>query len=195
MSNLEDLLKKLKVDIEQNNQHYVYYDDDSKKIYKISPKKEESAYKIFSIDSKIVDPILQGIKRLDDFYVYFDYASKLHSIKERILISNFSSINLIKIDHYPSPDLSIVIKQDKIIFDINSELIEHLTEDQTKLVFVITENNNPYKLYNTFEINTNELLDLKTIDHHLSTEQLQKGVSMYTNPIFGSYSLKVDYDN
>jgi hypothetical protein len=194
MSNLEDLLKKLKIDIDQNQQHYVYYDTDSKNIHKISPKQENTSYEVFAIDSKTVDPILKGIGRLNDYFVYFDYGLKKFNIRQKSF-DNFNKTNLIEVTTSNTPDVLITITSDSLLFKTDDSLVEHLENDQSNLLFIITEKNNPYALYSTVSFPAYALLENAIAEHQLSTQQLKKGVSIYTNPVFGSYSIEVTYDN
>ena len=194
MSNLENLLKKLKIDIDQNQQHYVYYDIDSKNIHKISPKQENTSFEVFPIDSKTVNPILKGVGRLNDYFVYFDYGLKKFNIKKKSF-DNFNKTNLIEVTPKNAPDLLITITLDELRFQTDNSLVEHLENDQSNLLFILTEKNNPYALYSTVSFPACALLENDRPSHQLSAQQLKKGVSIYTNPVFGSYSLKVDYDN
>ena len=89
----------------------------------------------------------------------------------------------------------ITITSDSLQFKIDDSLVEHLENDQSNLLFIITEKNNPYALYSTVNFPAYALLENAIAEHQLSTQQLKKGVSIYTNPVFGSYSVAVTYDN
>lgn len=193
MNDLKDLLTRLKVESLEDRKHYVYYDKDSKRIHKISPKKETSKYGCFDIASEKVEQILNGQVRTEDYYVYFDYGLKAHSIQRRFN-ENFSNISLIEIPLYGEGDLSITIDSKFIKFNVIEELKGHLEGDVSSMHFIVTERNNPYVLYDRFDIVAKALLVDNNIEHQLSAEQLKRGLSIYTNPVFNTYSFKVEYD-
>lgn len=193
MSDLKDLLTRLKIDNSETSNHYVYYDDDTKKIHKVSPIKEVSKFKCFSVPTESVEAILTGQVRTEDFYVYFDYGLKSLSI-QRKLNENFSNVSLIEVPNYDKGDLSIIIDKEFIKFDITDDLKEHSKNDQTTMHFIITERSNPYVLYDRCEVIVKNLVSENKIKHQLSNKQIDTGLSIYTNPIFNTYSFKVNYD-
>lgn len=193
MSSLENLLNRLTIDIAQKQEHYVYYDNETNRIHKISPIQQESNFESFSIESEIVEPILKGTARLDDYLVYFDYGSKKLNIKRKSY-EIFSNISLIEVMPNNNSDVCIYLNNSNIKIKIQESLHNHATTDQNNLIFVITEKSNPYKLYYNFKIRVCDLLVKHTHEHQLTAEQIKNGVSIYTNPIFETYSLKVNYD-
>lgn len=193
MNEFKELFSKLKIDSTGTNLHYVYYDQETKKIHKISPKKEDSKFECFSITTEEVEPILTGQVRTEDYYVYFDYGFKKYSI-QRKFNENFSNISLVEVSSYEQGDLSIVVDDTYITFEAAEELTQHLKNDETVLNFIVTERSNPYVLYYKCDILARNLVHDNRVEHHLSRKQLEKGLSIYTNPVFSTYSLKVNYD-
>jgi cell fate (sporulation/competence/biofilm development) regulator YmcA (YheA/YmcA/DUF963 family) len=80
------LLQKVKKQMEQDPKSYVYYNEDSGNIIKISNRKiapeEESDYKILEVDPKEVKEILDGTKRTQDYTVIYDKTAKQILLKE-----------------------------------------------------------------------------------------------------------------
>jgi hypothetical protein len=193
MNDLKDLLSRLKVESSVDRIHYVYYNKDTKRIHKVAPKEELSDYECFSIATEKVEPILNGQVRTEDYYVYFDYGLKAYSIQRRFN-ENFSNISLIEVPFYGEGDLSITVDSKYIKFNVVDDLKSHLEGDISTLHFIITERNNPYMLYDKCDIVAKTLLENNKVEHQLSEEQLKRGLSIYTNPVFSTYSFKVDYD-
>ena len=193
MNEFKELFSKLKIDSTGTNLHYVYYDQETKRIHKVSPKKEDCKFECFSIPTEKVEPILTGQVRTEDFYVYFDYGLKTYSI-QRKFNENFSNISLVEIPFYGQGDLSIVVDDTHITFEAVEELTQHLKNDKTVLNFIVTERSNPYVLYYKCDILAENLINDNRVEHQLSREQLEKGLSIYTNPVFSTYSFKVNYD-
>lgn len=191
MSNLENLLTRLTIDIAQKQEHYVYYDKETNRIHKISPINQESKFEFFSIDSKIVEPILKGLCKLDDYIVYFDYKLKKFSIKKK-QNELYSNVSIIEIKKTENPDLDIQVDKTHVTFNFHETLQESVKADQSSLIFVFTEQHNPYKLYYSFNMQTKELLANNKIQHQLTTSQLKNGVSMYTNSVFETYNLTIN---
>lgn len=193
MSNLENLLNRLTIDVAQSQEHYVHYDKNTNQIHKISPINQKSKFEIFSIDSKIVEPILKGIARLDDFVVYFDYKLKKLNIKRKAS-SSFTNISLIEVKEIESADVTICIDNKYVKISACDNLLEHLKNDRNNLIFVITKKDNPYNLHYTFNIQACNILENISVEHQITAEEIQNGVSIYTNPVFETYTLKVNYD-
>lgn len=191
MSNLENLLNRLTIDITQEQEHYVHYDKETKRIHKISPVNQESKFEVCKIESEIVEPILNGTSRLDDYIVFFDYISKKMNVKKK-QFEMFSNLIIEEILKAKNPDLEIFVDSKYITFKIKETLHEHIKNDESYLVFVVTEKHNPYKLYNSFNIKTSDLLRSNKIEHQLTIDQIKNRISMFTNMIFETYSLKVE---
>lgn len=189
-----DLLSKLKVENTQKQQHYVYYNSDTMAITKISPVKKDSEYQVFTIDSERVESILLGTSKLDDYIVFFDYNTKDYNIKKK-KSQNIDTIPLIEVGEKLSNfDIEVVLALTSVTFVVNQDLIEHIKNDAGIMMFVFTEQHNPYKIYSNIEIQTKDLLADNAYEHHLTPQQIENGVSIYTNKIFEKYSLEVTND-
>jgi len=196
MSDLAKLLETLSAKISAKEQHYVYYNPKTLKIHRISPiEQNDEIYSSFLIDSNFVEPILNGYKKIDDFLVCYDYSKKDYSIRPRSE-QHFSNLYLTIINEdIPNSDLSIEIDT-KIKFRLDNSLRKHIKQDTTNLIFVITESSNPYKIYQSFNFPAN-LLDSDSGVHaelKYPIENFQNGVSIYTNKVFDTYSVKVKDD-
>ena len=82
MSDLRNLLKKIKVSVE-TAEAYIYYDQKTGKIHKISghnvPNEE---YKILTVSPEEAAPLLTGVKRTDEFIITYDMSVKQILMKE-----------------------------------------------------------------------------------------------------------------
>lgn len=191
MSSLEELLSKLTFDQTVSNIHFVYYDSETMEIQKISPIKNNNTSFVISVDSLLVQPILDGTSRLGDYIVYFDYSLKDYSIKRKKQSLN-SIIKLIQIESQLSnADLNIELDSKNILFVLNSSLHDHIKNDNSFLYFYVTENNNPFKLIKKFTVQTKDLLTPVQVEHQLLSKTLHAGVSIYTDKVFDTYNLKV----
>ena len=82
MSNLQDLINKLKVE-SVNLCSYVYYEKDTGKIHKVSSRNTpDENYTIFEVSSEEVQPILSGERRTEEFIIFYDVSTKQVRLKE-----------------------------------------------------------------------------------------------------------------
>ena len=82
MSDLQDLLKKIKAG-PVSTQSYVYYNKEDGKIHKISSTNVlQEGLEIFEIDNEEVKPILSGQRRTEEFTITYDISSKQIRLKE-----------------------------------------------------------------------------------------------------------------
>ena len=194
MNDITALISKLKVDHKELDTHYIYYDETRMSIHKISPVKEDSEYTVIDVDSEIVEPIISGRDRLADYSIFFDYSDKKWTLRKKNNTS-FNNITIKEIkDYHEEADLSIVVDSTNIQLIPNKSIVEHISIDQSLLTIVVSMKNNPYALYKTFRLTTAEIARSPVLEHQLSKEEFSKGVSIYTNPFFSSYSLKVNND-
>lgn len=196
MTDLSTLLSQLTRDVSQEEKHYVYYDKDTNKIEKITPVKDPSSIDdFFQINSDVVSPILLGTKKIDDYIVYYDFSLKCRQIK---LLKTYNNNNqtLIEVsDEMTSADLEMLISQKNIKFSLTKDLYEHVGSDFSSIIIAVTEKNNPYKLHNSVMFTANNLTDPNFhLEYQFTKDVLENGVSIYTNKIFDTYSLKVDYE-
>ena len=76
MSDLQELINKIKVGVE-TIQTFVYYDRDNGNIHKVSSTNvQDDNYGIISVTAEEAKPILTGEKRTDEFVVKYDISSK-----------------------------------------------------------------------------------------------------------------------
>ena len=115
MSNLESLLKKLKVD-NSNIGSYVYYTKSTGKIHKISSSnKPDSDYKTILIAAEEVKPLLTGQRRTEEFIISYDFILKKIILKE---ISSDRSYKTVDLMCYQLPVLNDKQVPDKNKYDI-----------------------------------------------------------------------------
>lgn len=196
MTDLSSLLSQLTQEVSQEEKHYVYYDKDTNKIEKITPVRDTSSInEFFEINSEFVRPILLGTKKIDDYVVYYDFSLKSRQIKLlKTYINNIQT--LIEVfDEVKFADLEILVSRENIKFSLTRDLHGHIISDYTSIIIAVTEKNNPYKLHNSAMFTANKLADPNfCIDYQFDKDLLEDGVSIYTNKIFDTYSLKVDYE-
>ena len=192
MSDLLNLIKRLKVDSEQSNKHYVYFDEETLKIHKISPRKEEGDMTFFETDTSTVEPILKGIHGLDKYSAYYDFKNKNYSIKQNEQES-FANVNVLEVKpNSGTTDLTLVLGDKSIRFELDENLKDHIKKTRQHLFFVLTEKSNPYKIYSKLDFDSSVLGDdAVELQHQLSKKQLRKGVSIFTNKFFSSYKRKI----
>lgn len=196
MTDLSRLLSQLTHEVSQEEEHYVYYDKDTNKIEKITPVRDTlSINEFFKINSEFVEPILLGIKKIDDYIVYYDFSLKSRQIKLLKTYNNNIQTLIEVSNEVNSADLEILVSQKNIKFSLTNDLYEHINSDYSSIIIAVTEKNNPYKLYNSTMFTANNLTDSGfCIDYQFTKAVLENGVSIYTNKIFDTYSLKVDYE-
>ena len=196
MTDLSRLLSQLTHEVSQEEEHYVYYDKDTNKIEKITPVRDTlSINEFFKINSEFVEPILLGIKKIDDYIVYYDFSLKSRQIKLLKTYNNNIQTLIEVSNEVNSADLEILVSQKNIKFSLTNDLYEYINSDYSSIIIAVTEKNNPYKLYNTAMFTANNLTDSDfCIDYQFTKAVLENGVSIYTNKIFDTYSLKVDYE-
>lgn len=82
MSDLQELIKKIKIETATPNS-YIYYDSNNGKIHKISAKNiPDDEYSIFPVATEEAKPILTGEKRTDEFVIFYDVSTKQVRLKE-----------------------------------------------------------------------------------------------------------------
>ena len=82
MSNLQSLIKKLKVGAVASKS-YIYYEKETGKISKVSSRDVfKEGFEIFEIDTEEVTRILTGERRTEEFTITYDVSSKQIRLKE-----------------------------------------------------------------------------------------------------------------
>lgn len=83
MSDLLDLIKTLTQTIQVSSNSYVYYDEETGTIQKISSRYvNDDDFKILEVPHHQVKDILEGIKKLENFIVSYDVSLKQLALKE-----------------------------------------------------------------------------------------------------------------
>ena len=205
MSNLESLLKKLKVD-NSNIGSYVYYTKSTGKIHKISSSnKPDGDYKTILIAAEEVKPLLTGQRRTEEFIISYDFILKKIILKE---ISSDRSYKTVDLMCYQLPVLNDKQVPDKNKYDIIIEQnicrkhwsisispnTKSFLEDtgvnlQQKLYFSITSKYDPNILYRSLEFSILSLLQPTQVALPFvhESEGSIEGVSIYTAKYFNSY--------
>jgi hypothetical protein len=203
-NNLESLLKKIKIDARVDNTFYVYYDQESGEIFKISPRKEEqTSYKILEIDGEFVRPMLTGEKKTSDFRVFYDIKSKtvfLKNISEHVpkhfdkifyqIPKGTGSAELIVEQNFKNNKWKISIDNETLNF-INTYKLSHYN----KILLSVTKKDDPNILYRSLIIDAKSLIKRPVIiPFKFDFERLKETISIYTIKHFNSYIHKVTND-
>lgn len=103
----------------------------------------------------------------------------------------------IEYSKYETHDILVTIKNNSIIFELNSELggtyqqstIKKLVtwNDTTKLNFLLTAYNDPHIIYNIVEFSLSELIGKYKL---VTVDNLPDRFSIFTNRLFKSYAIK-----
>lgn len=206
MSNdLKSLFEKIKIDARVENIFYVYYNEESGEIYKVSPRKNnESSYNILEIDRELVKPILTGEKKTSDFKVFYDIKSKTVSLKN--ISEQNAPVSYNKI-FYQIPKgtgvAELIIEQNfktnSWNISIDSQTLDfiktHKLSLYSKILLSVTKKDDPNILYRSLYIDTRQLFKKTVvIPFKFKVERSKEPISIYTNKYFDSYIYKVIYD-
>lgn len=201
-NNLEGLFQKIKLDAQNADISYVYYDKETGDIHKISPKKEDSNFEIIEMSLNKVKRLLTGEKKTSDYKVSYDIITKsviLKNIHESNRVFSFDKV-LYKI---PKEDLEIcdlVVDQDFLtntwkisISDKTTEFIKsHNLSLHDKILLSVTKKDDPNILYRTLYIEIGNALENSIkIPFEFNFEFERREVSIYTSKYFESYGYKV----
>lgn len=196
MSNINDFLKQLSIDLQQTNSHYVYYENESGSINKISSTDTPSdRFEILKVNSSQVIDLLNGYKKVSDFRVVFDIAQKKLVLRELASAANQSVVNpLVRIPKVDksnvNADFNIVQHDTEWEVFLSEEtrlfLKTHL-EDKSFVHLSVTELNEPHILFETLKVNISDLI------HNEKTLipigfKMSEPVSIYTTKYFDSYA-------
>lgn len=205
MSDLESLLKKLKVD-NSSTGSYVYYTKSTGKIHKISSSnKPDGDYKTILISADEVKPLLTGERRTEEFIISYDFILKKIALKEISFDHAYKTadsmcyrlpvLNNTKISNKNKYD--IIIEQNichKHWSILISPKTKSFLEDtgvnlQQTLYFSITSKYDPNILYRSLEFSMLSLLQptQSTVPFIYESEGNIEGVSIYTARYFNSY--------
>lgn len=200
-------LRKLIADTKVDSNTYVYYDQESGKIKKIGGKSKNTDLSYIITDSKIVEPIMKGLKGLDDYVVEYDISKKKLNLKEIKKPETEDARSLLTFKAVPKQQktrkIDVLIQQDlknkcwkiKLSKAIVESLINESIYIRSNLFFSITKKNDPNVLYRTISCPIGELvkeenLEGKSFLFKYDTEY-QKDISVYTSNYFDVYKYEV----
>jgi hypothetical protein len=199
---LIDFLSKIKIEISKKIYYYIYFDNTTQKIEKITKEKDLlDNFKFIKVELSEVEDFINGKKRFEDYRVI--YSSKFNNF---VLteIKNVSKIKDINEKIFKIPKLiknksyNIVIQQDNNKkcwnFFINKQL--KFTEDlNDSFFFMITKKNDPNILYKTINFNKNNLVDnCVSVPYTYKVEESLTNLSIYTNKTLNTYAHEVKND-
>ena len=211
MSSLHDLINRIQIS-NANKESYIYYDQSTGVIHKVSNKNVPSdEYAIIPIDSEEIKPILSGEKRTDEYIIVYDLSSKQVRLKEITYEDAHSTASTMcyqiptffktETTAAESVEHDIIIQQDtnnnvwNIEFNVYTEkfLIRTKYARNETLYFSITEKHDPNILYRSLEFTIADLLLQKTITIPFiyDSEHNANNVSIYTAKYFESYAHEV----
>jgi hypothetical protein len=197
MSNLQAFLSKIKIDQKTENTHFVYYDQNTGNIKKISTtNKTLDGYNILEVSTDEVKFLLSGEKKTSDFKVVFDIVKKKTLLKE---VKNKSTDD-IELTFYKIPMVSkkdmtadFNIKQMKTNWQISlsEEVKTYLTSSAVDISnyihLSITTLDDPHVLIESVKLKLEDLIKNKNIKIPHKTK-ITEPVSVYTTKYFESYA-------
>ena len=202
MSSLASLINEINTQISTVSESFVYYDKKTSKIQKISNKKIDSNLEVFKIETSLVQDIIVGKRKSDDFIVIYDLSEKRLTVKEITYESELSSIKYKLYDITRSTDTvyDVKISQDQLkkcwkislSNDTKRELLGSKYHSNDTIYFSVTQKHNPNVLYRSLEVSLNVLLN-NEIEYlfEYDWEMQNKEVSIYTPKFFNSYAYEV----
>lgn len=200
MSNLLEFIKAVNHDISAPKNKFVYYNEETGEIIKISNKKESLKHEMIEVDEYQISEIISGDKPLSKFRVEYNL-----ELRHNALTEIFTNTNSIKIadKFYQIPktikdsyDLKIIqhIKNKEWIIQLNTSLINlrgaRSLRDK-KMRFSITYKNDPNILYRNFTLSLNELLEDMSLYYAFESNEEAEEVSIYTPKYFKLYRHEV----
>lgn len=205
MSSLSKFINEVNSDISVLKNKFVYYNETTGEIVKISNNKEDTEYGLLEVDSELVSEILTGDKQLSSFRVEYDLTLQCKSLVEIGKATDVLSASerFYKIPRNSESISDLIIVQDfrnyEWIIKINKPLLNMLHIEpfkHKKMLFSITSVNDPNIVYRTIIISLHELLKKKSLYYafqYEAEEQLDK-VSIYTLKYFNTYKHEVIYE-
>ena len=211
MSDLTSLIKNLQIGAD-SGLSYIYYDNKTGKIHKISSRNiPEDGVEIFEVESKEVRHIMSGERRIDEFFISHDLSAKQTMLKEITYEDehNTASAMCYQIPIFYKTEATtietlehdIVIQQDTInkVWNIRLNgyteqfLVNNKFSETQKVFFSVTEKYDPNILYRSLEFAVSEFYKQKTttIPFIYESEHDANNVSIYTAKYFDSYAHEV----
>lgn len=201
MSNLATLIKSLNSQIKEKKTSFVFYEEESGKILKISNRLvSENTEKYLEVGHEEIKDLLTGKRRLEDFYVDYDLSAKNFVVKEHTYEDDLDTIN------YKLYELPVQNKFTACINDIAFQPVYEGIEvylwttlydyDKDALIW---HNNNVYKV--TTAIKSGNAFDLNSVELYIENVylvdlQLYKKTVNYKksfNPIYEELFVDVWY--
>lgn len=199
-NNFNQFISNLQVSAAADNQKYVHYIQDTGEIIKVSNVSSSTVdgQDVISATYEEVEPILLGIRRLEDFEVDINFKTK-----QRELIGKTIKDAIVSIDNVfykipndqPNPDVFIKCYSDRWTIGL-SKLVKPLYDNYHKdlsFMFSITDKNDPNILHDVFNVSLKDLIKHYEID---VTSQLTlpvniSDVSIYTFRYFNTYNQEI----
>lgn len=199
-NNFNQFISNLQVSAAANNQKYVHYIQDTGEIIKISNVSSctDDDHDVISATYEEVEPILLGIRRLEDFEVVINFKTKQRELIEKTIKDAIVSIDNVfhKIPNdQPNPDVFIKCYSNRWTIGL-SKLVKPLYDNHYKdssFMFSITDKNDPNILHDVFNVSLKDLIKNYEID---VTSQLTlpvdiSNVSIYTFKYFNTYNQEI----
>lgn len=210
MANLTNVLKRINSKIDSSINSYVYYDELTGNIKKISNTRDQSDDSLLIVSHDQVKNIIKGRYKQSEYLVTYDNSQKTNILRRRDFVNNTHNIKdrIYKIkqvyDNNSTADLVIErnIRKQTWYFTTLMELKENVSFrnseslKSTSLSIFATETNDPNILYRNFNISVNTLLDHSkvSVPFIYDWENTGKTVSMYTNKFFDTYAYRIILD-
>lgn len=202
MSNIVDQLTSMIVGSEQDITNFVHYTRDTGELFKVSRRSTPvDGYDNIEVMYSTVKEILSGKKRMSEFKVEYDTASKQLSLTEQTYETALADVTnkLHIIDSaLVDADVSIIknIADNTLLITVSDEVRadRQLSSiaDKINLHFSVTAINDPNVLYESFTCVLSELLKDDPVDmvcHFLYNSDISS-ISIYTTKYFNSYSIE-----
>lgn len=204
MSNLQSLFEKIKLDAESSTSYYVYYTSKTGKIHKVSPRLENTEYKILEIQEEQAQPFLKGEKQTSNFRVSFDFVSKCPALTE---INNKNNLGTYENILYNIPknnqNADLIITQDfakkQWVIQLDKDTLKFINQHKINLfdtmMFSITKKDDPNILYKNLYVEQQDILNKSvSIPFDSNFEFDADDVSIYTNRHFNTYDYRIKYE-
>lgn len=200
---LQDLVADTKV----NKDTYVYYDQETGKIKRVGGKTESNGLSYITTDPKLVEPIMKGLKGLDDYVVEYDISKKTLNLKEVKRPEAEDEKSLLTFKEVPTllktKKVDVLIQQNLKkqvwIIRLSKSIVDSLKSEsvyiRSNLFFSVTEKGNPNVLYRTISCPISELVNEenytgKEFSFKYDIEN-STNLSVFTSKYFDAYKYEV----
>lgn len=174
------------------NSSFIYFDD-AGEVHGLSNVLSDQ-YKNFEIDTSLIEDFFLNKKNFKNYNIdYFFNLSKgvIELEEEQTVIESNLSLYLIPRTSAYNNELTIDhdVKNSKWIITIRKDVVDKL-DIISNLVFFVTKANDPYFLYRSFSVATNEIKDNVEINFNTEEENSLTNISLLTVKKFNSYGVK-----